>query len=130
MPGRMWLEDDPGHIAEKVMWLHVIGRLKPGVDRKQVQANVDIVFKQVVAEEFSQLSRSQPDILKQSLKLHDAANGVSSLRGDFADPLYVLMAVVGRDRRPRATATPLRPPALRFPSYVNGRPFRRSPGCR
>jgi predicted permease len=94
MPGRMWLRDDPGHIAEKVMWLQVIGRLKPGVSRQQAQANVDVVFKQIVAEEFSQLSRSQPDILKQYLKLHDAANGVSPLRGDFADPLYVLMAVV------------------------------------
>jgi len=94
MPGRMWLEDDPGHIAEKVMWLSVIGRLNPGVSRKQAQANVDVVFKQVVAEEFSKLSQSQPDILKQNLKLHDAGNGVSALRGQFADPLYVLMAVV------------------------------------
>jgi predicted permease len=94
MPGRMWLEDDPGHIAEKVMWLHVIGRLKPGVSLRQAQANVDVVFKQVVAEEFSVLSRSQPEILKQNLKLHAAGNGVSSLRGDFAEPLYVLMGVV------------------------------------
>lgn len=95
MPGRMWLEDDPGHIAEKVMWLHVIGRRKPGVTKQQAQANVDVVFKQIVAEEFSKLSQSQPDILKQNLKLRFAGNGVSSLRGDFADPLYVLMAVVG-----------------------------------
>ena len=94
MPGRMWLEDDSAHIAEKVMWLHVIGRLKPGVSRKQAQANVDVVFKQVVAEEFSKLSQSQPDILKQNLVLHDAGAGVSSLRGNMADPLYVLMAVV------------------------------------
>ena len=94
MPGRMWLEDDPGRIAEKVMWLHVIGRLKPGVSRKQAQANVDVVFKQVVAEEFSKLSQSQPGILKQNLVLHDAGAGVSSLRGNFADPLYVLMAFV------------------------------------
>ena len=95
MPGRMWLEDDPGHIAEKVMWLQVIGRLKPGVARQQAQANVDVVFKQIVAEEFSKLSQSSPDVLKQYLKLHDAGTGVSSLRGTFADPLYVLMGVVG-----------------------------------
>ncbi len=94
MPGRSWLQDDPGHVAEKVMWLHVIGRLKPGVSRQQAQANVDVVFKQVVAEEFSKLSQSQPDILKQNLKLHDAAGGVSGLRGNMADPLYVLMGVV------------------------------------
>ncbi len=95
MPGRMWLQDDPAHVAEKVMWLQVIGRLKPGASRQQAQANVDVVFKQIVAEEFSKLVASQPRILKQFLKLHDAGNGVSSLRGDFADPLYVLMGVVG-----------------------------------
>ena len=95
MPGRMWLADDPGHIAEKVMWLQVIGRLKPGVSHKQAQANVDVVFKQVVAEEFAKISQNSPGILKQKLVLHDAAAGVSSLRGDVADPLYVLMAVVG-----------------------------------
>jgi len=94
MPGRMWLEDDPARIAEKVMWLHVLGRLKPGVSFKQAQANVDVVFKQIVAEEFAKLSPSQPDILKQNLKLHEAGTGVSSLRGDSADPLLVLMAFV------------------------------------
>ena len=95
MPGRMWLEDDSTYIAAKVMWLQVIGRLKPGVSRQQAQANVDVVFKQLIDEEFSKLSQSQPDLIKQNLVLHDAANGVSTLRGNFADPLYVLMAVVG-----------------------------------
>ena len=94
MPGRMWLADDPGRIAEKVMWLQVIGRLKPGVTLKQAQANADVVFKQVVAEEFAKLSRSQPGILKQNLVLHRAGAGVSPLRANFADPLYVLMGVV------------------------------------
>jgi predicted permease len=90
----MWLRDDDARIAEKVMWLDVIGRLKPGVTRQQAQANVDVVFKQVIAEEFSKLSRSQPDILKQNVVLHDAGAGISSLRGNMADPLLVLMAVV------------------------------------
>ncbi len=94
MPGRMWLEDDPGHIAEKVMWLHAIARLKPGVSRAQAQANVDVIFKQIVSEEFAKLSQSQPDVLKQNLKLYDASAGMSTLRG-FANPLYVLMGVVG-----------------------------------
>jgi predicted permease len=94
MPGRMWLEDDPAHIAEKVMWLHVVGRLKPGVSRKQAQANVDVVFRQVLAEEFSKIVQSEPNILQQNLVLHDAGAGVSRLRGNMADPLYVLMAVV------------------------------------
>lgn len=29
MPGRMWLQDDAAHIAEKVTWLHAFGRLRP-----------------------------------------------------------------------------------------------------
>jgi len=95
MPGRMWLEDDPARIAEKVMWLHAIGRLKPGVTRAQAQANVEVVFRQIVSEEFAKLSQSQPDILKQNLKLRDASGGMSTLRGSFANPLYVLMGVVG-----------------------------------
>jgi len=94
MPGRMWLADDPARI-EKVMWLHVIGRRKPGVSEKQAEANVNVVFKQIVAEEFAKYASSQPSILKQDLKLHFAGNGVSTLRGDYADPLYFLMAVVG-----------------------------------
>jgi predicted permease len=77
------------------MWLHVIGRMKPGVSRKQAQADVDLVFQQVVREEFAKLLQSQPRLVKQYVKLHDAGNGVSSLRAEFAEPLYVLMAVVG-----------------------------------
>ncbi len=94
MPGRMWLEDDPKQIAEKVAWLQVIGRLKPGISRQQAQANVDIVFQQVVKEEFAKIFAAEPSLLKQYLKLHDAGNGLSTLRAQFADPLYVLMAVV------------------------------------
>ena len=30
LPGRAWLHDEPGSV-EKVMWLHVFGRLRPGV---------------------------------------------------------------------------------------------------
>jgi predicted permease len=96
MPGRMWLEDDPAHPFEKVMWLHAIGRLKPGVTIRQAQANVNVVFKQIVEEEFGKLPQNQrKDAMNQSLQLHPGAGGVSSLRGDFAEPLYVLMAIVG-----------------------------------
>ena len=33
LPGRDWLHDNPGSV-EKVMWLHVFGRLKPGRDHR------------------------------------------------------------------------------------------------
>jgi len=47
--------------SRKELWLHAIGRLKPAVSRLQAQANVDVVFKQIVAEEFSKISQSNPD---------------------------------------------------------------------
>ena len=43
MPGRPWLHDDPGNV-EKVMWLHVFGRLTPGVPLERAQANANVVF--------------------------------------------------------------------------------------
>ncbi|MCU1326577.1 MAG: permease [Bryobacterales bacterium] len=95
MPGRAWLRDDPERPSEKVMWLHVMGRLKPGVSLRQAQANVDIAFAQVLAEEFSSLPEAErKDTLRQSVKLSAASTGVSTVRGDFAEPLYVLMAIV------------------------------------
>ena len=93
-PGPHLLIDDPSR-TEKVMWLQVIGRLRPGVTIAQAQANTNIVFRQIVYEEFGKLALSDPTVLKQDLKLHPGAIGLSSLRGNFTDPLTVLMAVVG-----------------------------------
>ena len=97
MPGRMWLKDDPTHPSMKVMWLQVIGRLKPGATLAQAKANAAVVFKQIVAEEFSALSQADlaRGALDQRVELHPGATGVSSLRAQFAEPLYVLMALAG-----------------------------------
>ena len=48
LPGRDWLHDKPGSV-EKVMWLHVFGRLRPGVSRDTAQANANVVFQQGLA---------------------------------------------------------------------------------
>ncbi|HXJ40733.1 MAG TPA: ABC transporter permease, partial [Bryobacteraceae bacterium] len=96
MPGRNWLQDSPEHPFDKVMWLQVIGRLRPGVTVSQAQANVDVAFKRVVEEEFAALPENERrNAIRQSVKLAGASSGVSSMRGDFAEPLYVLMAIVG-----------------------------------
>jgi hypothetical protein len=41
-PGTAWLQDDPAHPLEKVMWLQVIGRLKPGVSQPQAAAEANV----------------------------------------------------------------------------------------
>jgi predicted permease len=95
MPGRPWLHDVPGSV-EKVMWLHVFGRLKPGVTPEAAQAEANVIFKQGLARYYGVLADPQQreGFLDQKLVVHPAATGASSLR-DFADPLYVLLAGAG-----------------------------------
>jgi predicted permease len=96
MPGREWLHDDENAV-ERVMWLHVMGRLKPGVTLKQAQANIGVVWQQLLdSYRVPGLTAEQhKNQLDQRVKLSPAARGASHLREDFSEPLYVLMAVVG-----------------------------------
>ncbi|HLK70175.1 MAG TPA: ABC transporter permease [Bryobacteraceae bacterium] len=95
-PGRDWLHDDESKIT-RVMWLQVMGRAKPGVTLKQAQANISVVFQQVLnAYQVPGLSPEQrKNQLEQRLKLHPGDKGANTLSDDFGQPLVVLMTVVG-----------------------------------
>src|ERR1017187_2554225 len=95
-PGREWLHDDEASV-DRVMWLQVMGRLKPGVTLKQAQANMSVAFQQMLASyNIPGLSASQhKSILDQKIEVRPGARGANELRDDFSQPLYVLMAVVG-----------------------------------
>jgi predicted permease len=95
-PGRQWLHDDEASV-ERVMWLQVMARLKPGVTLKQAQANMSVAFQQMLASyNIPGLSASQhKSILDQKIEVRPGARGANELRDDFSQPLYVLMAVVG-----------------------------------
>jgi predicted permease len=96
LPGRDWLHDKPGRF-EKVMWLHVFGRLRPGVSRDTAQANANVIFQQGLAAYYGTLA--DPDMRKrfidQRLVVRDASTGASWIRGDFAEPLVVLLTAAG-----------------------------------
>ena len=96
LPGRDWLHETPGDL-EKVMWLHVFGRLKEGVTIEQAQAAANVTFQQGLAAHYgSALSPAdQKAFLNQRLKLSPAATGASQIRGQFAEPLTVLLAAAG-----------------------------------
>jgi len=76
--------------------LNLIARLKPGVSIIQATTNVNLLLQQI--------TRSLPgaDLSQKNLaKLHEAhvpltpmANGLSSIRHEFSEPLQILMAVV------------------------------------
>jgi putative ABC transport system permease protein len=96
LPGRDWLHDKPGNL-EKVMWLHVFGRLKPGVTLEAAQAAANVVFQQGLAGHYGATltPENRKAFLNQRLKLRPAATGASQIRGQFAEPLTVLLAAAG-----------------------------------
>ena len=91
MPGVNWLA------SSNLMWLHAIGRLKPGIGLAQAQAEADLVFGAMLRERSAQFA-SNPDVaanvLKQHLLLRDASRGTSMLRGTYTTPLVILMGFV------------------------------------
>jgi predicted permease len=93
LPGRDWLRENPAS-AEKVMWLHAFGRLRPGVTLETAQANANVVFQQTLAAYYG-ASGLAPEahkrMLNQRLQARPAATGASQLRNSFAEPLYVLL---------------------------------------
>jgi predicted permease len=95
-PGRDWLHDEPGSL-EKVMWLHLFGRLAPDTTIERAQAEIDVTFAQGLAAYYSPIGN--PDdrkrFLDQRLVLKPAATGASAVRGSFAEPLFVLLAAAG-----------------------------------
>ncbi len=95
LPGRDWLHPLPDP-TEKVMWLHVFGRLKPGVTMNQAQAQANSIFKQSLAASYESLSAAtRKRFMDQHLRLRPAATGASDIRERFAEPLFIVFAAVG-----------------------------------
>jgi predicted permease len=94
IPGQDRLHDTP---PQKKMWLHVFGRLKPGVTRAQAEAQANAVF-QAGLESFYGPGPSQAmhrAYLNQHLRIRRGARGASQTRGEFSVSLTALLAGVG-----------------------------------
>jgi predicted permease len=78
-------------------WLNLFGRLRPGISPEQAAAPVALAWKRVLESDVADLpNASRRDrYLSKHLDLLPAGNGISSVRGDFAEPLYLLMGMVG-----------------------------------
>jgi predicted permease len=86
LPGREWLHEKAG--GDKVMWLHVFGRLKPGVRIETAQAAANVAFQHSLAGFYGSAERAS----KQWLKIRTAASGASQIRGQISEPLTMLLA--------------------------------------
>ena len=99
VPLTMWASIVPGRDllnSPGASWLRIIGRLKPGVSVPQAEARLTITFRRVLEGIFGpNMSRDvRRDIDESTLRLTPAGQGVSRLRGRFAQPLQLLLAAV------------------------------------
>src|SRR5262249_58816200 len=90
-----WLDDRRGR------WLHVFGRLKPGLTIRAAQAQLAPWFKTELVSDtrdpsWPVVSREERDaFLAASLDVLPAATGRSDLRQRLEQPLFVLLAATG-----------------------------------
>ncbi len=76
--------------------LNLMGRLKPGVSLAQATANTNLLLAQIT-KGFPDADLSQRNLeeLKETkVPLTPMANGLSTLRNEFSEPLQILMGVV------------------------------------
>jgi len=89
----------PGHdylTPRDTLWLQVIGRLKPGVSRATAQAGINVAFQQLLQSWAAEMpAANRPGMLNQRIVLKPGEKGVSYVRGDFGNPLVLLMVMVG-----------------------------------
>ncbi len=89
---RSWL-DQPDFY-----WMRIVGRLKPGVSRNQVRADLAVIHHEILAEnpmkDWSPGERT--DFLSQRLEVASAASGLAfGLPKELSKPLFILMGMVG-----------------------------------
>jgi predicted permease len=83
----------------RTRWLHVSGRLRPGVAPERVAAVLDVTYRQLLEDDFSTVKvKLSPEgraaFLGKPLEVLPAAKGRSQLRTEFSAPLIALMAMV------------------------------------
>ncbi|HEX5070881.1 MAG TPA: ADOP family duplicated permease, partial [Vicinamibacterales bacterium] len=90
------LTQPPG-VARRVMFLHVVGRLKPGVALADARIAVNEAFHRDIDAEAALVTdpRRRNALMESSATVHEARYGLSPLRAEYRDPLLVLMTLVG-----------------------------------
>ena len=82
-------------------WMLIAGRLRPGVSRAEAQAELDVIYRQLLAEQLAgseqRNSENMQRMVREShLVLRPAASGApSGLRASYEFPLKLLMGVAG-----------------------------------
>jgi predicted permease len=83
----------------RVLWLQLVGRLRPGITQHQAQASLEPYYHGLLIMEMQTMKfrteRSRAGFATKPLIFVPAGKGVSDLRQQFADPLLILLGIVG-----------------------------------
>ncbi len=82
----------PKRTAANSTWLEVMARLNPGISRSQAQSALSVLFANATTTGPTAMFKSNDS---PRIELISAARGLTSLRREFSQPLFVLMACVG-----------------------------------
>jgi len=91
LPGRHYLK------PRDTLWLQLMGRLVSGLSIKSAEAGINVTFQQALHAAGAALpnEKERRNMLGQKITLRPGARGASAVRGQFSDPLVLLMAMVG-----------------------------------
>jgi predicted permease len=92
--------NDPGLRLEGFNWIRVIGRLRPGASMAQAQAELETIFQQQInnvtpAQSANWTPTQRRNHFERHARLEAGGTGYTTLRRQFRQPLFILMAAVG-----------------------------------
>jgi len=78
-------------------WFHILARLKPDTTVEQAKANLNLVFQRLLDGPLGKdtLFTDKDSLRRLRIEVGDGAQGFSQLRGQYKQPLWLLMAIVG-----------------------------------
>jgi predicted permease len=94
----MFYEPGKGRIPTPIAWwLSLMGRLKPGWTVTRANAQIQAISPAVMRDSLPPSYRSEfaKQYLANKLTVTSGATGVSGLREDYQDPLWILLATTG-----------------------------------
>ncbi len=96
VPGSDWLTQPMDSVTRR-MFLHVVGRLKPGVTLEQANASINVTFHNLLKADGEAIADAsvRTQVTEGRIVSRDARHGLSELRKDYVKPLSVLMGLVG-----------------------------------
>jgi hypothetical protein len=91
LPGRDYLK------PRDTLWLQVMARLASGISRKTAEPAINTTFQQSLRACAGTLPTQQQrqNMRNEKIELRPGSRGASELRGEFSDPLILLMTMFG-----------------------------------